>query len=152
MANWKTLNNEPIDDINAWVKAATASGQTVHIGTDSLPVGKYTEFVTVVAILTAGKGGRAAYKREKLPRMTSLRHRLLKETWYSVEFGLQITEIVAGKLTVHIDANPIAIHASSDYVKELVSLVVSNGFEAKIKPEAWAATHASDHVVRTLGR
>jgi Ribonuclease H-like len=43
-------------------------------------------------------------------------------------------------------------HKSSAYVQELVGLVVGQGFKALIKPEAWAATHAADHVVRTHGK
>ena len=92
-----------------------------------------------------------AYRREVLPRITSLRERLLKEVWKSVDLGLQFSPIVKGDLTVHIDANPVVAHKSSAYVQELVGLVVGQGFRALIKPESWAASHAADHVVRRLG-
>lgn len=54
-----------------------------------------------------------------------------------------------GDLTVHIDANPVVAHKSSQYVQELVGLVLGQGFKALIKPESWAASHAADHVVRS---
>jgi hypothetical protein len=41
---------------------------------------------------------------------------------------------------------------SSKYVQELVGLVVGQGFAVRIKPDAWCAAHAADHVVRTLGK
>jgi uncharacterized protein len=149
---WKTLNEVRISDVLAFVRNASRDGQAVHVGTDSLQSGRHTEFVTVVVILTPGKGGRVAYRREAVPRITSLRERLLKEVWKSVDLGLQFSPIVKGDLTVHIDANPVVAHRSSQYVQELVGLVVGQGFKALIKPESWAATHAADHVVRSHGK
>jgi predicted RNase H-related nuclease YkuK (DUF458 family) len=60
--------------------------------------------------------------------------------------------VVKGELAVHIDANPVVRYRSSAYVQELVGLVVGQGFRAIIKPEAWAASHCADHVVRTQGK
>jgi predicted RNase H-related nuclease YkuK (DUF458 family) len=87
-----------------------------------------------------------------VPRIVNLRERLLQETWKSVDLALKMTPIVPGELTVHVDANPDEKHMSSAYVKELVGLVVGCGFNALIKPNAWAASHAADHVVRTKGK
>ena len=140
-----------IPDILQFVAEASRDGQAVHIGTDSLQTGRFTQFVTVVVILTPRKGGRVAYRREVVPRITSLRERLLKEVWKSVDLGLQFSPIVKGDLTVHIDANPVVTHKSSAYVQELVGLVVGQGFKALIKPDSWAASHAADHVVRAQG-
>jgi uncharacterized protein len=149
---WKTLNEVRIPDVLQFVQEASKDGQSVHIGTDSLQSGRFTQFVTVVVILTPRKGGRVAYRREIVPRITSLRERLLKEVWKSVDLGLQFSPIVNGELTVHIDANPVVAHKSSQYVQELVGLVVGQGFKALIKPESWAASHAADHVVRSQGK
>ena len=145
---WKTLNEVKIPDILQFVSDATRDGQAVHVGTDSLQTGRLTRFVTVVVILTPRKGGRVAYRKASVPRITSLRERLLKEVWKSVDLGLHFSPIVKGELTVHIDANPVVAHKSSAYVQELVGLVVGQGFKALIKPESWAASHAADHVVR----
>lgn len=145
---WKTLKDDEIPDVEAFVREAAREGQSVHLGTDSLQSGRFTHFVTVIAILTPRKGGRAAYTRLRVPRIASLRERLLREVWLSVELGLRLTDVVPGELSVHIDANPVVTHRSSRYVQELVGLVVSQGFRAVIKPEAWAATHAADRVAR----
>jgi predicted RNase H-related nuclease YkuK (DUF458 family) len=145
---WKTLGNVRVDDIRQFIKEAAAGGQAVYIGTDSLQSGKYTQFVTVVAVLTPGKGGRALYRRESEPKIRSLRERLLKEVWRSVDLGLQLADVVTGTLTIAID--PDTKFQSSKYVQELVGLVVAQGFEAQTKPDSWAATHLADHVVRSL--
>ncbi len=150
---WRTLKDDKIDDLVAFVRTASAGGERqVHIGTDSLQRGRLTQFVTVLAILTPGKGGRAAYRREVRPRIESLRERLLREVWLSVSLGLELSRVVpaAIEMQIHIDANPVPKHRSSRYVQELVGMVVSQGFRAVIKPESWAATHTADRVVRGL--
>jgi len=147
---WKTLREEPIANIRDFVRDAARDGQAVHIGTDSQQAGRLTRFVTVVVILTPRRGGRVAYVRESARRIASLRERLLREVWRSVSLGIELEAVVPGDLTVHIDANPVVTHKSSAHVQELVGLVVGQGFKAAIKPEAWAATHCADRVVRGL--
>ncbi len=120
---WKTLTGTRIPDILHFVTEASRDGQAVHIGTDSLQAGRFTQFVTVVVVLTPLKGGRVAYRREAVPRIASLRERLLTEVWKSVDLGLRCSPLVEGDLTVHIDANPVVAHKSSAYVQELVGLV-----------------------------
>lgn len=141
-----------MEDLEAFINEATQLGQDIHIGTDSLQTGKYTQFCTVIAILTPGKGGRAIYSRDVVKRITSLRERLVKEVWYSVELGMMLAPQVPGDLTVHIDANPVEKHMSSRYIQELTGLVVSQGFAVRVKPDAWAATAIADHIVRTQGK
>lgn len=152
-SKWKTLTGENIEDIVHFVKTSTRHGQIVHVGTDSLQTGRFTQFVTVIVILSTredgrGAGGRVFYQRDVVPRMTQLRERLMRETWKSVELAMQLQ--IPG-LTVHIDANPDTKHMSSKYLQELVGLVVGCGFKALWKPDSWAATHCADHVVRTKG-
>jgi predicted RNase H-related nuclease YkuK (DUF458 family) len=147
---WKTFREEPIPSIRDFVRDVSREGQAVHIGTDSQQAGRLTRFVTVVVILTPRRGGRVAYVRESVRRIASLRERLLREVWRSVSLGIELEAVVPGELTVHIDANPVVTHKSSAHVQELVGLVVGQGFKAAIKPEAWAATHCADRVVRGL--
>jgi hypothetical protein len=151
MTNWRTLHDEPIEDLLKFV-SSVGEDIAVHIGTDSLQVGKYTQYVTVVALLKPHRGGRAIYKRLVVPRVKSLRERLLKEVWLSVEVALGIEQSVQGVLTVHVDANPDLKFKSSKYIQSLVGMVVSNGFRALVKPDAWCSSHIADHVVRTLGK
>lgn len=153
-SKWKTLSGEKIEDIVEFIRASTQHGQVVHVGTDSLQTGRWTQFVTVVVILNpkidgVGSGGRVFYARDVVPRISQLRERLMKEVWKSVELAMQLPN---NDLTVHIDANPDEKHMSSKYLQELVGLVVGCGFKALWKPDSWAATHAADHVVRTKGK
>lgn len=147
MAKWKTITGEPVQDILAFINNETQDGQVVHIGTDSLQTGRYTQFVTIVAILNPPKGGRVVYSRDIVPRITSLRERLNKEVWYSINLAMQVSD--QPDLTIHIDANPDEKFMSSKYLQELAGLVVGQGFKALWKPESWAATHCADFVVRS---
>lgn len=148
---WKTIEGKPIDNIVDTVKGLIANGGVeIHIGTDSQQAKKETAFVTILVVLTKGKGGRAFYVQDFTPRIKSLRERLLKEVWLSVNLGLELNAMVPETtgLTVHVDANPNLRFRSSDYVKELTAMVVSQGFKTLLKPDSWAASHAADHVVK----
>ncbi len=159
---WKTLNGEPVDlkkSIEAELVAAIEGGHVlpeVHIGSDSQQFGKDTEYVTVVVVYNPGKGGRVFFCRERVPRIKELRERLWKEVWRSTELAMELTttpdigknEVEIDIQAIHIDANIDPKHKSSKYVEELVGSVMGQGFNAIVKPEAWAASHAADHAVK----
>jgi uncharacterized protein len=151
---WKTLSGKQIKDIGEWVAEATREGQDVHVGTDSLVAGKYTQFVTVVVVLTPRKGGAVAYQREVVQRssLASLRERLFKETWISTSLAMELSKVAKGEITIHVDVNTQERHMSQRYLQELTGLVVGQGFKCLVKPDSWAASHAADHIVRTRGR
>jgi len=148
---WKTLEGVHVVDMKSTFKEIVSGGKReIHIGTDSQQKGRFTEYVTVIVLLEEGKGGRAFYTSEKVPRIKSLRERLMKEVWMSVNVGLELNEDIPAEhaLTIHVDANPDVRFKSSSYVKELTAMVVSQGFDAVLKPNSWCASHAADHVVK----
>ena len=150
---WKTLLNKKVPDLEVALKEELAAGERmIHIGTDSQQDGKVTQFVTVVVMLIPGKGGRAFYSKETVPRIKSLRERLLMEVSTSVQLGLELSQIIpdGNEMTIHVDANPDLKFKSSQYVQELVGYVVGQGFHALAKPDAWCASHAADHVVKGM--
>lgn len=153
---WKTVEGAKVENLQATLAEAFKGVRVVHIGTDSQQDGQKTQFVTVIVVHNPGKGGRAFYTVESVPRIKSLRERLLKEVWSSVMVALEVNEMISSEseLTVHVDANPNTKFKSSAYVKELTAMVVSQGFTALLKPDAWAAMHVADHVVKrkVIGR
>lgn len=157
---WKTINGEKVDDLVGLLRVILAdTAKIVHIGTDSMQVKRGTEYVTVVVVLTPGKGGRAFYVRERVPKIRSMRERLVREAWISTTLAMELTATpdvgvaapIVGdldNLLVHVDANPDERHMSSNFVQEMVGMVVGQGFRVVFKPDSWCATHAADHVVR----
>ena len=153
---WKTIEGKMIVDPTEEIQRILQGVKIVYVGTDSQQDGKVTQFVTVIVVHEPTKGGRAFYTTETVPKIRSLRERLLREVWMSVQLAIEITPFINEKsqLEVHVDANPNTRFKSSQYVKELTSMVVSQGFNAILKPYAWAAMHVADHVVKSkvIGR
>jgi predicted RNase H-related nuclease YkuK (DUF458 family) len=148
---WKTIDGQKVPDLLGTLKNVLAEGEReVHIGSDSQQAGRFTEYVTVIVLLQKGKGGRAFYIQERVPRVRSLRERLMREVWMSINVGLELNAHMPETtgLTVHVDANPNLKFRSSDHVKELTAMVVSQGFKTLLKPDSWAASHLADHVVK----
>ncbi len=152
---WKTGEDKRLKDPKVEIPAALFGSHDIHVGTDSQQAGQWTEFVTVIVVLDPGKGGRVFYTREKTLRIKSLRERLLKEVWLSVSTAIELLEFVkAEQMQIHVDANPDTQFKSSSVVKEAAAMVMSQGLTVLTKPDAWAAMHVADHVVKykVLGR
>lgn len=160
---WKTMLGDEVPDMRAQLEELMLEGgKDVHVGTDSQQNGLHTDYVTVIVVLTPSKGGRAFYTKQRVTRIRELRERLTKEAWMSTELAMELSgtsDIGDGRsimhsdrmpngLSVHLDLNPDARHRSSQYVQELVGLVVGQGFRCLLKPDSWAASHAADHAVR----
>jgi predicted RNase H-related nuclease YkuK (DUF458 family) len=148
LQTWKTLREEPVPNLTQFVRENTREGQDVHIGCDSLQTGLKTAFCVVVCIINKGKGGRVIYSRESVPRINSLRQRLLMEVQRSVAVGLQLSPVVKGQLTIAVDANPDVRFKSSEYVQGLVGYVLAHDFKVLVKPDSYASTTCADHAVR----
>lgn len=85
-----------------------------------------------------------------LPDYGNLRQRLMTEVSYAIDAALAVKDIVGDRnFEVHVDINPSEKHASSVAVKEAIGYVTGQlGFNPKVKPDAFAASHCSDHVVK----
>jgi len=158
---WKTLSGQEVDLRSAIeLELRDFPHAQVIVACDSQQVKAVTEYVTVVVLHKTtgdgpGRGGRVFFCRERIPRVNVLRERLWKEVWRSVELAMELssnpevgTHVPINVSAVHIDANTDPAHKSSKYVEELVGLVMGQGFNAVIKPEAFAASHAADHAVK----
>ena len=124
--------------------------RVVHVGCDSQQHERETEFVTVIIMLKPGKGGRVVYTKERVPRITSLRERLLTEVMKSVNIGFQLNEVLSEdvEMVIHVDANPNLKYKSSKFLPELIGYVMGQGFTCLTKPDSWAAMHVADFCVK----
>ena len=116
-------------------------------------------FPVAIVILRVGAGGRFFLKKMKYPlafkkKFSNWHQRILQEVLLSCELALSLRESLGKEFQ-----NPFSnlnyqfryIHAdvgeqgqTRDMIKEVVGLIKSNGFEAKIKPEAYAASVVAD--------
>lgn len=161
---WKDITGKKIPDLSALVKELASheddNGKFIfEVGTDSQQAKNRTAFVTVIVARQEGSSGqrRVFWMTESVPRIKSLRERLMKEVWMSIDLGLEMNQLIPeieGNLAIHIDANQNRNFKSGNYAQELASMVVGQGFKAVLKPDGYAAQHAADHVVKytVLGR
>ena len=81
---------------------------------------------------------------------TNPRMRLVQEAYKAVDIASQIVDVVGDRhFEVHLDLNTNPKHKSNLAVKEALGLVLGRlGFDAKLKPEAWASSTAADKLAQ----
>jgi len=143
----------------------------IVVGCDSSS-GEKPAFPVAIVILRVGQGGRFFFKRiqySKEKKFYNLHQRVLQEILISCELALFLKEKLKERVDELRSSPPLAnarviekpghrlnyqfryIHAdigengkTKDMIKEVVGLIRSNGFEAKVKPESFAASVVAD--------
>lgn len=147
-----------VKEIFSYIEEKPQSFYDVIVGCDS-PSAEKVFFPVVIVVWRKGEGGRFFIKKISYPdslskKFSNWHQRILEEVLLSCDLALFLKEAIAKELI----SNPNNfnyqfryIHAdigeqgqTRDMVKELVGLIKSNGFEAKIKPESFAASVVAD--------
>ena len=148
-----------IEEMIGYIQEKQDMFYEIIVGCDSSS-GSEPNFPVAVAILRVGEGGRFFLKRVKYPpsvnkKFVSWRNRILQEVLLSCELALFLREEFKKKVQSLKDKDLWYqfqyIHAdigekgqTKDMVKELTGLIRGNGFEPKIKPEAFIASVVAD--------
>ena len=112
---------------------------------------KEINLVTAILIHRKGFGGKYFWRRQDKKNIHSLREKIYAETIMSLTFASifvpLIKEALDGKslnynLEIHVDVGEHG--ASREVIKEVVGMVTGNGYIAKTKPEAYAASYVAD--------
>jgi uncharacterized protein len=122
----------------------------VVIGTDSEANGNgLADFVTAIVVHRVGNGGRYFWRRIKSQKkFHTLRDRIWNEVIISLETAKEFIEV--GKkfnvpefdFEIHVDVGENG--ATHTMIQELVGMIRANNFEAKTKPESYAASKVAD--------
>jgi hypothetical protein len=152
----KLIFNQVIENLVDFILEDLKSVYSIIVGTDS--DGKENpEFVTAIVIHRKGKGGRFFYKKIKTNKKYTLRTRIYEETMISLSLAMKLREKLEKKLLKIIPNNykSLEIHTdigqtgeTKEMIKEIVGMVKGNGFEVKIKPEAFGATTIADKCLK----
>lgn len=136
-------------EVREYIKNTPATS-TIYIGVDSKPHKGFTTFgLAVVVHIESSKGGHMFVEVSKTDKIRSVRERLMKEVEMVVDASMILLDIVGTRgFQVHLDINPDPKYKSNSIAKEAIGWVEGQGFEYKIKPESWAATHAADMLVQ----
>ena len=133
----------------------SSASSSVYIGCDSIKFKKdgrwHARYATVVIVhRDSCHGAKIFYDMQVLPDYGNLKQRLLTEVMFATNAAMEIVDVLDGRyLEVHLDINPNPKHKSNVAMKEAIGYVMGTvGITPKIKPQAFAAMHAADHVVR----
>lgn len=138
-------------EILDYIRAEPDAQYKLIIGTDS-QVRQQTQFVTAVVIHRLGKGARYFYQVRKQRKITSLRQKIFYEASLSLSLATRLAERLAqrgGRLPnveIHLDVGMQG--ETRDLIREIVGMVVGSGFDAKIKPDSYAASSVADRYTK----
>ena len=143
-----------------WDKALEAimnssKESSVYVGCDSVCFKKgkqwYARYATVVIVHHASRHGASIFHNvETLPDYGNIKMRMMNEVMFASNAALEVVDFLDGRhMEIHLDINPSPKHKSNVAMREALAYVMGmNQVKAKLKPEAWAASHASDHCAR----
>jgi len=145
--------SQVIEEILGYMSQKPEKFYDVIVGCDSSS-GEEPHFPLAVVILRVGEGGRFFLKKigYKNRKFYNWKIRVLEEVLLSCELALFLRENLEKKLKDKaFDYQFRYIHAdigengqTKDMIKEVTGLIRGNGFEPKIKPEAFVAATVAD--------
>jgi len=127
---------------------------SIIVGTDSQNFSE-TKFVSVVAVVSEGKGGIFFYEISRKNKIKDIRAKLHQE----VQDSLTLADSLIGMLTendkyaevflncpisIHVDAGNAENCKTRVLIPELLGWIKSCGYEVQIKPEAFVASSVAD--------
>jgi predicted RNase H-related nuclease YkuK (DUF458 family) len=133
----------------------SSPSSSIYVGADSIRYKKndkwFAKYSTVIILHVDSKHGCKLFHRSvELPDYGAIKQRLLNEVMYAIEAAYEVIDVIGDRhFEVHLDINPNPNHKSNVAVKEALGYVKGSlGVDAVIKPNAFAATHCADHLVK----
>jgi len=147
--SWGNLSGE----IREFILTDSQSTYKLIIGSDSRSKRRQDkmdiDLVTAIVIHRKGRGGRYFWNKKIIRNIYSLKEKLYQETMASLATAEKLLGILKEDLNgqfkvleIHIDIGKNG--PSREMIQELVGMVAGNGFAAKIKPAAYAASSVAD--------
>ena len=144
-----------MEEMLNYIEAKPESFYDIVVGCDSSSE-EQPNFPVALVILRKGEGGRFFLKKVKYKnkKFYNLHQRILEEVLLSCQLALFLREKFEGRvrnLNKNLNFQFRYIHAdvgengpTRDMIKEVTGLIRGNGFEPKIKPEAFVASVVAD--------
>ncbi len=135
--------------ISEFIAKDKNSQYRIIIGSDSQRIGKGKyDFVSAIIIHRVGSGGVYFWRREIKEKRMSLKERIYQEAIMSLETSEKLIDffkkngIPRYKVQIHVDIGSSG--ETRELISEVTSLILSSGYEVKIKPEAVGASKVAD--------
>ncbi len=147
-----------IEKIREFLEERPNAQYSLVIGTDShekkevqKSKGSSINLVTAILIHRKGFGGKYFWRRQQQRNIHSLREKIYAETMVSLNFASIFVPLFKKSLNGHSPNYNLEIHVdvgehgdTRTMIKEVVGMVTGNGFVAKTKPHAYAASYVAD--------
>lgn len=111
------------------------------------------DFVTAIVVHRVGNGGRYFWRRLELDKIYSLRDRIMREVMLSLEVAQKTLAVIENSkepkinfdFEIHIDVGENG--ETKTMITEVVGMVRAYNFEARTKPNSYAASKVADRHV-----
>jgi predicted RNase H-related nuclease YkuK (DUF458 family) len=147
---FQKFDGEKINNAVSYVKKYTQDSEEfeVVVGTDSQVYSGHTKFVTAICMYDGDCGAHVIYHSNNVHRdERELFNRLWEEAEATIEVAGHLSaELGTAHVVTHFDINPSEEYRSNVAHKAAVGMAESAGYAFNVKPEAWAATCAADHL------
>lgn len=148
----KMTAEQVVEEVVRFMNGDKERKYKIIIGTDSERYdGGLADFVTAVVVHRVGNGGRYFWRRVGLAKIHTLHDRIIQEVLLSIEVAKEILTILKDFEAVHFS---FEIHAdigengkTKTMLQEVVGMIRANNFEARTKPESYAASKVADRHV-----
>jgi len=155
----KLQAEDVVKEIIRFMKADEQRRYKIIIGTDSERCGgDLADFVTAVVVRRMGNGGRYFWRRIGMTKIHTLRDRIIQEVIFSINVAKEILEIIKKEpqfstgeraldwdFEIHVDIGENG--ETKSMIQEVVGMVRAYNFEARTKPESYAASNVADRHV-----
>ncbi|HEY5600467.1 MAG TPA: ribonuclease H-like YkuK family protein [Patescibacteria group bacterium] len=122
----------------------------IIVGADSQlnNIKKSADFVVAIIIHRVGNGGIYFWKRMNRLGPYALKQRMIEEALLSLETAYDVLQALGRRdgllemMEIHVDVGQKG--PTREVISEVVGMVRGNGFNVKIKPDAYAASKVAD--------
>ena len=145
--------DQVVNEITSFISKNPHQVYRLIVGTDSEGK-KNPSFVSAIVIYCQGKGGRYFWQKINFKKtFHTLREKIYQETMLSLKLATKLRKALEKKLKknykdleIHTDIGQVG--ETKDMIKEIVAMIKGNGFQPKIKPEAFGATNVADRCLK----
>ncbi|MEK7658122.1 MAG: ribonuclease H-like YkuK family protein [Patescibacteria group bacterium] len=141
-----------VSEIIRFMKDDEGSKYKIIVGSDSeRRENNSADFVTAIIVHRTGNGGRYFWRRLELGKIYNLRSRIIQEVLLSLDGAKEILAALKSFNAPHFD---FEIHVdigengeTKSMINEVMGMVRAHNFEARTKPDSYAASKVADRHV-----
>lgn len=145
-------SGQVVEEIVRFIKEDEKRRYKIIVGSDSEGHnGSSVDFVTAVVVHRVGNGGRYFWRRTELGKFHTLRDRIIQEVMLSLEVAKSTLSCLKNfgapdfDFEIHVD---VGTNGETKFImQEVLGMIRAYNFEARTKPESYAASKVADRHV-----